>query len=96
MTVVVPSGKRLPGAWLDSTVGEGEVSSVADGSVKSTRAPVRPVASAMTSAPQARTGAVVSLTETVKVQEAESLAASRAVTETAVVPRAKVVPEAWL
>jgi hypothetical protein len=98
VTVVVPSGKVLPGAGEQATEGAGSTLSDAVGREYETRAPEGLVARTfMFAGTLPRTGFVVSPTVTVKVLDAlvfGGLEWSRAEQLTVVVPRGKVLPEA--
>jgi hypothetical protein len=98
VTVVVPSGKVLPGAGEQTTEGAGSTLSDAVGREYETRAPEGPVARTfMFTGTLLSTGGVLSPTVTVKVLAAlvfGGLAWSRAEQLTVVVPSGKVLPEA--
>jgi hypothetical protein len=95
LTVVVVTGKVLPEAGAQVTVGLGSTMSVAVRAGQVTTAPVGPAAGFVMSAGTApRDGAVVSRTVTVKLAEPVFEWRSVAVHVTVVVAMAKVLPEA--
>lgn len=91
--VVASSGKVLPEAGEQVNVTEASAISVAEAE-NVTAAPDGPVASAMMSAGKVRIGSVVSCTVTLKLPVAVLPRVSDAEQLTAVVPIAKVLPEA--
>ncbi len=93
VTVVVPSGKVLPDAGIQTGVIEPSTVSVAV-AVNVTTAPAELVASAVISAGTVTTGSVVSRTVTVKVADPVLPAVSVAEQVTVVVPSGKVLPDA--
>jgi hypothetical protein len=95
VTVVVPNGKTVPAAGLLLVLTAPLTKSVAL-VLKVTVAPVGPVASTVMFDGTVITGAVVSMTVTVKVWLAVLPAASLALVVTVVVPSGKTVPEAGL
>ena len=92
-TAVVPAGKVLPEAGEQVTATAPSTRSNAE-AVNDTAAPATPVASVVISADNVRTGAIVSCTVTLKLPLAVLLLKSDAEQLIAVVPRAKVLPEA--
>jgi hypothetical protein len=96
VTWVVPTGKRLPEAGLEVTVGEAVTASVAVAAGRVTVALLALVACAVTGAGQVSVGGVVSRTTTLKVQVDWLPEVSVALAVTWWVPREKVLPEAWL
>nr|WP_238145304.1 hypothetical protein [Antricoccus suffuscus] len=91
-TVVVPRANVDPEVGVQTTTGLGSTSSVAV-TANVTGAPSAPVASATMSVGNCRTGAVESVTVTENVPVPVFPAASVAVHDTVVVPRANVDPE---
>ena len=95
-TVVVPSGKVSPDAWLQEKVGEGSIASAAE-TENVTTAPPAPVASLEIGPGTDTVGAPWSATVTVKVAGADVLFEwSFAVQETVVAPSGNVDPDAGL
>ena len=95
VTAVVPRAKVLPDAGAQDTDTDPSTKSVAVGEVYVTVAPSAEAASIVTFVGVVNDGAVVSTTTTLKVVGvAALLCASVAVQVTAVVPRAKVLPDA--
>ena len=93
VTVVVPIGKVLPDAGVQTGVIEPSTVSVAV-AVNVTTAPAELVASVVISAGTVTTGAVVSTTVTVKVADPVLPALSVAEQVTVVGPSGKVLPDA--
>jgi hypothetical protein len=96
VTCVVPSGKMLPEAGLQTTVGDASQLSLTDSVGNVTDAPLGLVQSTVTSSGQVIDGAVTSCTVTLNVHWALFPLASVAVQVTCVVPSGKILPEAGL